>query len=154
MRISVQEDDFDVGLEIDALCKKQTRIGAVTSFVGLVRDDFEAPIIGLELEHYAEMTQKALTNIGKEALHRFDIFDLTIIHRFGYLALGERIVLVVTVGSHRSQSFQACEFIMDYLKTQAPFWKKEKTSRGNIWVEANKKDDTAFDKWNLGKVKE
>jgi len=140
MRISVQEEDFELGAEV----KKSSgnpRIGAVASFVGLVRD------VEMTLEHYPGMTERAITKIVEEAKARWQVMDCTVIHRFGALKPNDQIVLVAVASSHRGDAFAACEFIMDYLKTQAPFWKKEQTAEGTRWVEAKTSDDKAADRW-------
>ncbi|MDE3020730.1 MAG: molybdenum cofactor biosynthesis protein MoaE [Pseudomonadota bacterium] len=153
MYIIVQENDFDIDSEITRLYQGNPAIGAVASFVGLVRAEADNPVNALTLEHYPGMTQKSLESIANEALDRFNIMDVTIIHRTGFLIPGDRIVLVITAGGHREQSFLACEFIMDYLKTSAPFWKKETSPTGSHWVEAQKKDDVAFSRWGDDNMK-
>ena len=141
MKISVQREDFDVGAEVDALSRGNARIGAMASFVGLVRD------VAMTLEHYAGMTERAIGTIVEEARSRWQVIDCTVIHRYGELRPNDRIVLVVVASSHRGDAFAACEFIMDYLKTRAPFWKKEQTPQGERWVEAKSSDDEAADRW-------
>ncbi|MEW5888341.1 MAG: molybdopterin synthase catalytic subunit MoaE [Pseudomonadota bacterium] len=149
MSVSVQQQDFDVGAEIAALTAGRPQIGAVASFVGLVRDANDgAGVSRMELEHYPGMTEKALEDIVAEARTRWDIMDVRVIHRYGPLRPGERIVLVIVAGAHRGEAFAACEFIMDYLKTRAPFWKKEKTAAGERWVEAREADDEAVRRWS------
>jgi len=140
MRISVQEEDFDLGAEVKKI-SGNPRIGAVASFVGLVRD------VEMTLEHYPGMTERAITKIVEEAKARWQVMDCTVIHRFGALKPNDQIVLVAVASSHRGDAFAACEFIMDYLKTQAPFWKKEQTAEGTRWVEAKTSDDKAADRW-------
>jgi molybdopterin synthase catalytic subunit len=148
MNIRVQEADFDVGRELEALTRGRKDVGAVASFVGLVRDLNDGHAIGgLSLEHYPGMTEKALEDICREAHARWDILDTLVIHRVGALAPGDRIVLVGVSGAHRGEAFEACEFIMDYLKTRAPFWKKETTPQGDRWVEARDSDDAAAQRW-------
>lgn len=148
MRVSVQEADFDVGRELEAMTAGRRDIGAVASFVGLVRDmNDDARVEELVLEHYPAMTQKALEAIVEEARRRWDILDVRVIHRVGRLAPGDRIVLVAVAGAHRGDAFRACEFIMDWLKTRAPFWKKEQTPAGSRWVEARSTDDEAAARW-------
>ena len=144
MKISVQREDFDVGAEVEALSRGNARIGAVASFVGLVRD------VAMTLEHYAGMTERAIGTIVEEARSRWQVIDCTVIHRYGELAPNDRIVLVVVTSSHRGDAFAACEFIMDYLKTRAPFWKKEQTPQGERWVEAKSSDDEAAERWQPG----
>ena len=148
MKILVQETDFDPGAEIAALHAGQSRVGAVASFVGLVRDRNEGDSVAtLTLEHYPAMTEKSLREIAEQALGRWDLLDVTVIHRVGRLQPLDRIVFVGVASMHRGEAFAACEFIMDYLKTRAPFWKKEGTSEGERWVEARSSDDAAADRW-------
>ncbi len=147
-RISVQQADFDPGTEITRLHARQARVGAVAAFVGLVRDlNEEAPVSGMFLEHYPGMTEKSLATIAAEAEHRWNIFDGVIIHRVGPLVPEDRIVLVAVASAHRGDAFAACEFVMDYLKTRAPFWKRENTEDGERWVEARTADEKAADRW-------
>jgi len=140
MKIAVQADDFDVGLEIGNI-SKDSKTGAVASFVGLVRD------VEMTLEHYPGMTERAIAKIVDEARARWQVMDCTVIHRHGALQPNDRIVLVAVASAHRGDAFAACEFIMDYLKTQAPFWKKEQTAAGARWVEAKAADDKAAERW-------
>ena len=148
MTVKVQIEDFDAGAEIARLRAGNPKIGAVASFVGIVRDvnDGES-VAGLTLEHYPGMTEKALEAIVTEARSRWDIVDVTVVHRVGELKPTDQIVLVVVAGAHRGEAFAACEFIMDYLKTRAPFWKKEATPQGPRWVEARESDDEAAERW-------
>ncbi|MBE0612906.1 MAG: molybdopterin synthase catalytic subunit MoaE [Burkholderiales bacterium] len=151
MPVKVQEADFDVGAEIAAFRRADPGIGAIASFIGLVRDVNEGDAIaGLSLEHYPGMTEKALAGIIDEAKQRWDIIDALVIHRVGALKPLDQIVLVVVSSAHRGASFEACEFIMDYLKTRAPFWKKEQTAQGPRWVEARASDDQAAERWHKG----
>jgi molybdopterin synthase catalytic subunit len=146
--VRVQQEDFDVAREIDALRGRDARIGAVAAFIGLVRDVNDAAAVAtLTLEHYPGMTEKALAAIVDEAKSRWRIFDATLIHRVGELRPTDQIVLVAVSSAHRGESFAACEFIMDYLKTRAPFWKKEQTPAGARWVEAREGDDEAAARW-------
>jgi len=146
--VRVQTEDFDVSREIDALCAGDARVGAVASFVGLVRDvNDAAEVRKLTLEHYPGMTEKALAGIVAEAKSRWNISEALVVHRVGELAPGDRIVLVAVTGSHRGEAFAACEFIMDYLKTRAPFWKKEQTPAGERWVEARASDEEKASRW-------
>ena len=146
--VRVQEADFDTGRELEALTRGRKDVGALASFVGLVRDANDGRAVGdMTLEHYPGMTEAALTEICTQALARWDILDALVIHRVGRLAPGERIVLVGVTSAHRRQAFEACEFIMDYLKTRAPFWKKESTPEGERWVEARESDDMAANRW-------
>jgi molybdopterin synthase catalytic subunit len=148
MPVRVQTEDFDVSREIDALRAGDARIGAVASFVGLVRDvNDAAEVRKLTLEHYPGMTEKALVGIVAEAKARWDICEALVVHRVGELTPGDRIVLVAVAGSHRGEAFAACEFIMDYLKTRAPFWKKEQTPAGERWVEARASDEEKASRW-------
>jgi molybdopterin synthase catalytic subunit len=148
MKILVQETDFDPGAEIAALHAGQPKVGAVASFVGLVRDVNEGDAVRtLTLEHYPAMTEKSLRGIVDEAMQRWSLLDVTVIHRVGKLNPLERIVFVGVASRHRGEAFAACEFIMDYLKTRAPFWKKEGTPQGERWVEARSSDDHAADRW-------
>lgn len=146
--IRVQKDDFDLGAEVNALRAGNARIGAIASFVGLVRDINEgAGVSTLTLEHYPAMTQKALVDIVDQACVRWDVINATVIHRVGEMMPTDQIVLVIVASGHRGDAFQACEFIMDFLKTQAPFWKKERTQEGERWVAARKSDDAASSRW-------
>ncbi len=149
MTVRVQTADFDIGAEIVAMRRGDPRIGAVASFIGAVRDLNEGDRVAeMTLEHYPGMTEKALEKIVAEARSRWDIYDALVIHRVGTLKPGDQIVLVVVTGAHRGDAFQACEFLMDYLKTRAPFWKKERTPTGARWVEARESDDVAADRWS------
>jgi len=149
-RVAVQTEDFDLSTEIAALRESDKRVGAVCSFVGTVRDRNEGDDVAtLELEHYPGMTEKAIEAMIDAAMARFDIFAARVIHRVGLLQPLDQIVLVAVTSAHRGQSFQACEFLMDYLKTQAPFWKKEETPAGARWVDARVSDDAALARWGL-----
>jgi len=149
MKILVQAEAFDLGAEVDAMRAGRTDIGAIANFVGLARDMNEGSgVAAMTLEHYAGMTEKALAKLVDEANARWTLLDVTVIHRVGRLLPGDPIVLVAVAGQHRGEAFAACEFIMDYLKTQAPFWKKEETSDGERWVEARASDDAAAARWN------
>ena len=148
MGIRVQAEDFDVAREIAAMRAGDARVGAVASFIGTVRDVNDAATVStLTLEHYPGMTEKALEAIVGEARARFDIFDALVIHRVGELRPTDQIVLVVVTGAHREAAFDACRFLMDYLKTRAPFWKKERTPTGARWVDARASDDEAAARW-------
>jgi molybdopterin synthase catalytic subunit len=148
MPVRVQTEDFDAGAEIAALRRGDPKIGAVASFIGVVRDLNDGESVGkMTLEHYPGMTEKALEAIVSEARSRWDIIDVTVVHRVGELKPTDQIVLVAVAGGHRGEAFAACEFIMDYLKTRAPFWKKEETPGGARWVEARSTDDEAADRW-------
>ena len=146
--IRIQEADFDVAREIAALSKGRTDIGAVVSFTGLCRGtEGSEPIAALRLEHYPGMAEAEIRRHADEALARWPLQGLTIIHRFGRITPGENIVLVVTASSHRQAAFEAAEFLMDYLKTSAPFWKQEESARGTSWIEARDHDDAAAARW-------
>lgn len=148
MAVRVQTADFDVGAEMAALRAGNAGIGAIASFVGLVRDINEGDrVAGMTLEHYPGMTERALERIVEDARQRFDFIDALVVHRVGELRPLDQIVLVVVTGAHRGEAFHACEFIMDYLKTEAPFWKKERTRDGDRWVEARHSDDEAAQRW-------
>ena len=148
MSVRVQQEDFDAGAEIARLRADNPKIGAVASFIGIVRDLNEGAAVGsITLEHYPGMTDKALTSIAEQAKTRWNLFDLLIIHRIGTLAPTDQIVLVVTTSSHRGDAFAACQYVMDYLKTDAPFWKKEVTAEGARWVDARDSDETARARW-------
>ena len=141
MKISVQREDFDLSTETRAFT--DPKVGAIATFVGVVRD------VPMTLEHYAGMTEREILKIVEEAKVRWQVIDCTVIHRYGELKPGDQIVLVVVTGAHRGDAFAACEFIMDYLKTRAPFWKKEQTVEGERWVEARTSDDVAAERWRL-----
>jgi len=146
--IRVQREDFDTGRELEALTRGRRDVGALASFVGLVRDSNDgSEIRGMTLEHYPGMTENALEDICRQARERWDLVDTLVIHRVGPLEPGDRIVLVGVTSAHRGEAFAACEFIMDYLKTRAPFWKKESTGAGERWVEARASDETAAQRW-------
>ena len=150
MIIRVQADDFDVGAEIAAMRLRDPTIGAVVSFVGQVRDINDGQHVrGMELEHYPGMTERALEDIVQQARERWVLLDVLVIHRIGPLLPLDQIVLVVVASRHRGDAFAACEFVMDYLKTQAPFWKKEETADGARWVDAREADDQALQKWGV-----
>lgn len=153
-RVRIQEQLFDVSAEIEALCASDSRVGAVTTFVGTVRDHNDGQsVCGLELEHYPGMTEKCIDALIETALETFDIFAARIIHRIGKLSLQDPIVLVVVSSAHRRESFQACEYLMDHLKTQAPFWKKEAIDAGERWVDARSEDDQALERWHAVRSK-
>ena len=149
MKIRVQTEPFDLGAEVAALYRDNPAVGAVASFLGVTRDVNESrPIQAMTLEHYPGMTERALARIVTEARARWPILDATVIHRVGRLKPGELIVLVAVAAAHRGEAFAACEYIMDYLKTQAPFWKKEETAEGGRWVEARHSDEAAAARWS------
>ena len=151
-RVSIQTQDFDLSEEVARLRDADKRVGGVCSFVGLVRDrngGAEASVQSMELEHYPGMTEKSIEAMIDEAQRRFDIFGARVVHRVGLLQPLDQIVLVAVSSAHRGESFQACEFLMDYLKTQAPFWKKEATPEGAHWVDARVSDDDALARWGI-----
>jgi molybdopterin synthase catalytic subunit len=151
-RVRIQTEDFDVANEIAALRSGDLRVGAIASFVGTVRDrngGQAGDVSALELEHYPGMTEKAIEAMIDDAVQRFDILGARVVHRVGPMQPGEQIVLVVVTSPHRGAAFQACEFLMDYLKTQAPFWKKETTPDGARWVDARVADDEALRRWGI-----
>jgi molybdopterin synthase catalytic subunit len=148
MSVRVQAKDFDVGAEIARMRAGNPKIGAIASFLGVVRDVNEGDAVaGMTLEHYPGMTERSIEAIVAEARARWQILDVTVIHRIGTLAPTDPIVLVVVAATHRGEAFAACEFLMDYLKTRAPFWKKESLPGGSRWVEARASDDEAAARW-------
>ncbi|MCH6565903.1 MAG: molybdenum cofactor biosynthesis protein MoaE [Proteobacteria bacterium] len=147
MRIQVQEEDFDITEVNRELCAGRSDVGAVASFIGLVRDMPQNRLQKMTLEHYPGMTEKSLEKIAETARQRWKILDIAIIHRVGELKPADQIVLVSVISAHRKAAFAACEFIMDYLKTDAPFWKKETNEQGENWVEAKASDNEAREKW-------
>ena len=150
LSVSIQVEDFDVSHELAQLRANDARVGAVCSFVGTVRERNSGNAISsMELEHYPGMTEKSITSMMEEAAKRFDIYGARVIHRIGLLHPQDQIVLVAVTSAHRGSSFQACEFLMDYLKTQAPFWKKEVTPDGSRWVDARESDDVALARWGI-----
>ena len=149
MKVLVQEEDFSLQQEADLLRAQSNGTGAIVSFTGLVRDYHQSDVVeALYLEHYPGMTEKSLYAILEEAASRWPLLDATVIHRIGELKAGEQIVMVVVSSAHRKAAFDACEFVMDYLKTKAPFWKKTRSSEGDFWVDAKEGDDQAADRWN------
>ena len=148
MSVRIQVEDFDVGAEVARLRHANPKVGAVASFVGVVRDLNEGDRVArMTLEHYPGMTEQAIEAIVAEARTRWDIIDVAVVHRVGELKPTDQIVLVVVAAAHRGEAFAACEFVMDYIKTRAPFWKKEETPQGSRWVEARASDDEAADRW-------
>ena len=151
MAVRVQTADFDVAQELATLRAADARVGAVVAFIGTVRDvNDDARVSQLTLEHYPGMTEKALDAIVVKAKERFDIYDALVIHRVGELRPTDQIVLVAVTSAHRGEAFDACRFIIDYLKTEAPFWKKEQTPEGARWVDARTSDDEAIAHWESG----
>jgi len=154
-RVRIQSEDFDVSAELVQLRAGDLRVGALCSFVGTVRDTRALTgatgdeIRSMELEHYPGMTEKAIEAMIDEAHRRFDFYQARVVHRIGVLLPADQIVLVAVSSAHRGESFKACEFIMDYLKTQAPFWKKEETPQGARWVDARVSDDAALARWGI-----
>jgi len=148
MPVRIQTDDFDAGKEIASLRRGNPKIGAVASFIGVCRDANDGTAVTkMTLEHYPGMTEKALEKIVAEAKSRWNVIDVLVVHRVGELKPTDQVVLVVVSGGHRGDAFAACEFVMDYLKTRAPFWKKEETPQGARWVEARSSDDEAAQRW-------
>lgn len=149
-RVVIQTEDFDLQAEIAILRGDDARVGAVCSFIGTVRDRNDgSAVASMELEHYPGMTEKAVEAMIDEAHKRFDILGARVIHRVGLLQPLDQIMMVAVISAHRGESFQACEFLMDYLKTQAPFWKKEDTPEGARWVDARTADDAALARWGI-----
>ena len=149
-RVTIQTADFDLAAEVEALRAGDAGVGAVATFIGTVRDHNDGSVVGdMELEHYPGMTERAIEAMIDEAHQRFDIRAARVVHRVGVLRPGDQIVLVAVSSAHRGQAFQACEFLMDYLKTQAPFWKKETTPEGARWIDARVADDAALARWGI-----
>ena len=149
-RVSIQAEDFDLSVEVAALHAQDKRIGAVCTFIGTVRDRNDGlNVNSMELEHYPGRTEKAIEAMIDEAVKRFDIYGARVVHRVGLLKPLDQVVMVAVTSAHRGESFKACEFLMDYLKTQAPFWKKEQTPEGARWVDARVTDDAALAKWGI-----
>ncbi len=155
IKIAVQTATFDLGVEVNAISRGRTDIGAIASFVGLARDHNDGSgVAAMTLEHYPGMTEKTLAELVADAQSRWTLLDVTLIHRVGRLLPGDPIVLVVVASSHRGEAFAACEYIMDALKTRAPFWKKEETAGGERWVEARASDAAAAARWNATRKNE
>ena len=149
-RVVIQTEDFNLAQEIEQLRASDKRVGAVCSFIGTVRDRNDGlNVSSMEIEHYPGMTEQAIEIMIDEAYRRFDIYAARVIHRVGPLLPTDQIVMVAVTSAHRGESFKACEFLMDYLKTQAPFWKKEQTPEGARWVDARSSDDAALAKWGI-----
>ena len=149
-RVTIQTGDFDLGHEVATLRANDKRVGAVCTFTGIVRDRNDGlNVSSMELEHYPGMTEKAIEAMVDEAVARFAVYGVRVVHRVGLLQPLAQVVMVAVTSAHRGTSFQACEFLMDYLKTQAPFWKKEQTAEGARWVDARVADDAALAKWGI-----
>lgn len=147
MRIAVQSAPFDLGQESAAFVTGCADMGAIVTFTGIVRDLPGDPLVAMEIEHYPGMTEAALTAFAEQASQRFSLGDVLVIHRYGRLAPGEMIMMVATAAPHRKDAFEAAEFLMDYLKSRAPFWKREITAQGADWVEAKEVDEAALKRW-------
>ncbi|MGJ8544218.1 MAG: molybdenum cofactor biosynthesis protein MoaE [Sulfitobacter sp.] len=150
MQVRVQSQPFDLGAETAAFAGAQTHMGAVVTFTGVVRDNPDQPLEAMEIEHYPGMTEKALTEIATQAMARFSLGDALVIHRHGALRPGEMIMMVATTAPHRRDAFEAAEFLMDYLKSRAPFWKREISAQGTAWVAAKDADEDALARWSQG----
>ena len=149
-RVDIRHSDFDLSEEIKRLRASDKRVGAVCTFIGTVRDRNDGlTVSSMELEHYPGMTEKAIEAMIDDACLRFDIFAARVVHRVGLLQPLDQVVMVAVTSAHRGESFKACEFLMDYLKTQAPFWKKEQTHEGSRWVDARVTDDAALARWGI-----
>ncbi len=151
MDVRVQEAAFDAGNEANRFTARQQGMGAIVTFTGIVRDLGQGELHAMEIEHYPGMTQKALEQIAADALARWALGDVLIIHRFGRLAPQEQIMMVATSSKHRKDAFEAAEFLMDYLKSRAPFWKRELSNEGAEWVAAKDEDETALSRWSDAK---
>ncbi|MEX0348839.1 MAG: molybdenum cofactor biosynthesis protein MoaE [Paracoccaceae bacterium] len=147
MRVSVQEEPFDLGAEANRFAVGDTASGAIVTFTGVVRDLAQGALDVMEIEHYPGMTEKAIAAIADEARQRWSLSDVLVIHRYGRLAPGDRIMMVATAARHRKDAFEAAEFLMDYLKSRAPFWKKEISGDGSDWVAAKNEDEDALNRW-------
>ena len=147
MRISVQEQPFDLGAETSGFAAGHMNMGAIVTFTGIVRDLPDDPLIAMEIEHYPGMTEAALTEIAQTAIDRWSLGDALVIHRHGRLVPGEMIMMVATASKHRKDAFEAAEYLMDYLKSRAPFWKREITTQGETWVELKSEDEDALTRW-------
>tara|TARA_B110000977_G_scaffold183796_1_gene246768 strand:+ start:288 stop:731 length:444 start_codon:yes stop_codon:yes gene_type:complete len=147
MRISVQEEAFDLGQESSAFAAGHREMGAIVTFTGVVRDLPDDPMEAMEIEHYPGMTQKALSQMAEQAQERFSLGDVLVIHRYGRLVPGEMIMMVATAARHRKDAFEAATFLMDYLKSRAPFWKREVSASGAAWVASTDEDEAALSRW-------
>ena len=147
MRIVVQQEPFDLGAETQSFASGHKNMGAIVTFTGVVRDAGDTDLDAMEIEHYPGMTEAALTKIATEASERWSLGDVLVIHRYGRLVTGEMIMMVATASRHRKDAFEAAEFLMDYLKSRAPFWKREMTADGSSWVAARDEDEAALERW-------
>ncbi len=147
MRIVVQEAPFDLGAEVNAFATGRTDMGAIVTFTGIVRDLVDSNLDAMEIEHYPGMTEAALTDIAKEAQERWSLGDVLVIHRYGKMVPGDLIMMVATASPHRKDAFEAADFLMDYLKSRAPFWKKEHSGKEASWVTAKDEDEDALSRW-------
>lgn len=147
MKIFVQRENFDIGEETNKFVKAQRNMGAIVTFSGVVRDLDDLPLTFLEIEHYPGMTEKVIGSIMQKAMSRWSLGDSLVIHRFGQLALGDIIMMVATAAAHRKNAFEAAEYLMDFLKSRAPFWKKEITSQTANWVASKEEDEDALNRW-------
>ena len=147
MRISVQEQPFDLGAETSGFAAGHKDMGAIVTFTGIVRDLPDDPLIAMEIEHYPGMTEAALTEIAQTAMDRWSLGDALVIHRHGRLVPGEMIMMVATASKHRKDAFEAAEYLMDYLKSRAPFWKREITAEGKAWVASKSEDEDSLTRW-------
>ena len=147
MQVRVQSDPFDAGAELNAFAKGRQDLGAIVTFSGVVRDTADGGLRGMVIEHYPGMTERALQKIAQDAAERWSLGDVLVIHRYGPLAAGDIIMMVATAARHRKDAFEAAEYLMDYLKSRAPFWKKEQTTDGSDWVESKEEDEEALTRW-------
>ena len=147
MQVRVQSDPFDAGAELNAFAKGRQDLGAIVTFSGVVRDTADGGLRGMVIEHYPGMTERALQKIAQDAAERWSLGDVLVIHRYGSLAAGDIIMMVATAARHRKDAFEAAEYLMDYLKSRAPFWKKEQTTDGSDWVESKEEDEQALTRW-------
>lgn len=147
MQVRVQSDPFDAGAELNAFAKGRQDLGAIVTFSGIVRDTADGGLRGMVIEHYPGMTERALQKIAQDAAERWSLGDVLVIHRYGPLAAGDIIMMVATAARHRKDAFEAAEYLMDYLKSRAPFWKKEQTTDGSDWVESKEEDEQALTRW-------
>ncbi len=147
MQVRVQSDPFDAGAELNAFANGRQDLGAIVTFSGVVRDTADGGLRGMVIEHYPGMTERALQKIAQDAVERWSLGDVLVIHRYGPLAAGDIIMMVATAARHRKDAFEAAEYLMDYLKSRAPFWKKEQTTDGSDWVESKEEDEQALTRW-------